>query len=179
MYATDDINLLASKLIVNGITTSEFKPNDKITRAQLTALLVRALGLTVDTSASTFSDIKATDWYANATSTAVKAGLINGFEDGTFRPNDSITREQMASLISKALTITGKTVAVDSQVAQILSTFSDNGNVSSWAVTDTAKVTEAGIMQGNAGSFLPKAYADRAQAVVTLKRLLVFLQFIN
>jgi mannan endo-1,4-beta-mannosidase len=57
--------------------------------------------------------------------------------------------------------------------------FNDKANVSTWASTDTAKVTEAGIMQGNAGSFSPKAFADRAQAVVTLKRLLVFLQFIN
>lgn len=179
MYATDDINLLASKLIVNGITASEFKPNDKITRAQFTALLVRALGLTVETTASTFSDIKVSDWYANAISAAVKTGLIKGFEDGTFRPNDLITREQMASLISKALTITGKTVDVEGKVDQIISKFIDKANVSAWASTDTAKVTEAGIMQGNAGSFSPNAFADRAQAVVTLKRLLVFLQFIN
>lgn len=76
MYATDDIHLLASKLIVNGVTASEFKPYDKITRAQFTALLVRAFGLTVETTASTFSDIHATDWYTNAISTDVKAGLI-------------------------------------------------------------------------------------------------------
>jgi hypothetical protein len=180
MYAADDINLLASKLIVNGVTASEFKPYDKITRAQFTALLVRSLGLTIDTTPTTFSDINKSDWYADAVSTAVKASLINGFEDGTFRPNDSITREQMASLISKALTITGKTVAVDdSQAAQILSKFSDQAAVSSWATADTAKVTQAGIMQGNEGNFTPKAFADRAQAAVTLKRLLVYMQFIN
>jgi hypothetical protein len=179
MYATDDINLLASKLIVNGVTSSEFKPYDKITRAQFTALLVRALGLTVETTPASFSDIQTTDWYANVISTAVKAGLIKGFEDGTFRPNDSITREQMASLISKALTITGKTVSVDGQVEQIISKFNDKADVSAWASTDTAKVTQAGIMQGNAGSFSPKAFADRAQAAVTLKRLLQYLQFIN
>jgi hypothetical protein len=179
MYAADDINLLASKLIVNGVTATEFKPYEQITRAQFTALLVRSLGLTVDTTPTAFSDVKPSDWYANSISTAVKAGLVAGFEDGTFRPNDLITREQMASLISKALTITGKTVAVDGQVPQILSKFSDQPKVSSWAASDTAKVTQAGIMQGSEGNFTPKAFADRAQAVVTLKRLLVYLEFIN
>jgi N-acetylmuramoyl-L-alanine amidase len=80
-------------------------------------------GLTEETTTSAFSDIKASDWYANTISTAVNAGLIKGFENGTFRPNDSITREQMASLISKALTITGKTVDVEGKVDQIISKF--------------------------------------------------------
>ncbi|WP_162462913.1 carboxypeptidase regulatory-like domain-containing protein [Paenibacillus psychroresistens] len=179
MYAADDISLLASKLIVNGVTATEFKPYNKVTRAEFTALLVRALGLSLDTSASSFSDIKASDWYASAISTGSKAGLINGFEDGTFRPNDSITREQMANLISKALTLTGKVVNVDGQIDQIISKFADNADISAWATSGTAKVTQAGIMQGSAGSFSPDTFADRAQAAVTIKRLLKYLDFIN
>ncbi|BBI34025.1 S-layer homology domain-containing protein [Cohnella abietis] len=177
-WAKADIELLANKLIVDGRSEGQFSPNEKVTRAEFAALLVRALGLPEISQIKSFTDVKASDWYAGAVGTAQQSGLIGGFEDGAFRPNASITREQMASMIARALTISGKTLKVNNDNG--LQAFSDSKSISSWAEEATAQLLETGIIQGVSDTrFDPKADASRAQSVVILKRMLQFLNFIN
>ena len=81
-------------------------------------MLVRALGLTPTAGASSFTDVSDSAWYASSVATAVEAGLINGFEDGSFRPAANITREQIAVMIVKAINFAGVTIpesALDEQ----------------------------------------------------------------
>ncbi|WP_143088571.1 S-layer homology domain-containing protein [Paenibacillus algorifonticola] len=176
-WAKADIELLASKLIVNGVKEGIFAPDQTITRAEFSVLLVRALALPGDAaSADVFKDVKSTAWYARAVGAAVKANLVNGFDDGTFRPNEAITREQMAALISKAIVAAGKTAPKTAD----LSPFGDQAKISTWAKEAVGQSVEAGIVTGtDKGTFEPVANATRAQAVVMLKRLLQYVEFLN
>jgi hypothetical protein len=129
-WAQADIELLATKVFVNGANKTNLKPDEAITRAEFTAMLIRALGLKENKEAQSFSDVSLNDCYAGAIGAAVKAGLITGYPDGRFGPADNISREQMAVLISKALKF--KQYSVDTS-EQLLSKFIDNKLISTWA----------------------------------------------
>ncbi|QGQ98363.1 hypothetical protein EHS13_27500 [Paenibacillus psychroresistens] len=107
-WAKADIELLASKRIVNGVNDSSFAPENAITRAEFLALLVRSLGLTDFGVSASFTDVKDSDWFAGIVSAAIQAKLVIGYEDHSFKPNAKITREQMAVMITRAFTAMGK-----------------------------------------------------------------------
>ncbi|MEI7024897.1 bacterial Ig-like domain-containing protein [Paenibacillus sp. y28] len=175
-WAQKDVELLASKLVVQGVTDGSFAPDARITRAEFAALLVRGLGLNEEAS-SRFSDVASQDWFAGAVGTAVKAGLVDGFEDGTFQPNESITREQIAVMTVRAMKFAGKTVPID---AKQLDKFSDSHLLRTWSKDAAAQAAAAGIINGVTDTtFVPGANATRAEAAVMLKRFLQVEQLIN
>ncbi|MCR8632613.1 S-layer homology domain-containing protein [Paenibacillus radicis (ex Xue et al. 2023)] len=175
-WAKSDIDLLASKLVVDGTTATSFAPQNPITRAEFATLLTRALGLNEGNSTA-YSDVSANDWYAGSVSAASKAGLVTGFEDGSFRPSANITREQMAVMVSRAIGLAGKKVDSD---AKALAVFTDSKAINSWASSAVAQSVNAGIINGkSADAFMPDEHASRAEAAVMLKRLLQFVEFMN
>ncbi|MCR8633428.1 S-layer homology domain-containing protein [Paenibacillus radicis (ex Xue et al. 2023)] len=175
-WAKADVEQLASKLLIKGISDTRFAPQNQITRAEFAILLVRGLGLTASDT-SKFVDIQSSDWFAPAVGAAVKAGLIDGYEDSTFRPNANITREQMAVMITRAIALTGK--KLDADPARTPS-FVDASSISGWAKDAVARSVSMGIMNGVTDStFAPNDNATRAQAAVMLKRSLQLLQFMN
>ncbi|RJX39549.1 S-layer protein [Paenibacillus pinisoli] len=176
-WAGSDIGWLASKLLVKGMSESQFSPDTSITRAEFAALLVRALGLK-EQAGSSFSDVQTSNWFAGYAAAAAKAGLIEGYEDGTFRPSQTISREEMAVLALRAASLVEK----QSHTAPLtaLQSFSDGGAVSGWARQAAAFAVEEGIMNGlTSTSFAPQEQATRAQAAVILKRLLIQLGLID
>ncbi|MDR6555643.1 S-layer homology domain-containing protein [Paenibacillus qinlingensis] len=178
-WAKADVELLASKLVIKGVSDSQFVPNASITRAEFAALLTRALGLNEDaaTAIAKFNDVTAGSWYAGSIGAAVKADLINGFEDGSFLPNERITREQMAVMMTRAMTFAGTIVDVD---LEALAVFADAAQVSGWAKDAVSQAMHAGIVRGvTESTFHPKADATRAEAAVMLKRFLQVVHFIN
>lgn len=181
-WARADIEQLASKLIVHGMTTNAYAPDAPITRAQFATLLVRALGLAErSATASAFRDVRPDDWHAGTVAAAVDAGLITGYEDGTFRPNEQITREQLAVMAVRALKAAGKSASVhDKRQSELFMTFSDADAISVWAREAVAEAMQAGVMNGMADNrFEARKQATRAQAAVMLKRLLQYVEFIN
>ncbi|MCD9025028.1 S-layer homology domain-containing protein [Cohnella silvisoli] len=179
-WAKADIELMANKLIVNGVTDTKFAPDNNITRAEFTALLVRALGLTSDAASATFTDVKASDWYAGSVGSAVKAKLVTGITASSFKPNDTITREQMAVMITRAISAAGKKATDPTASSDALAQFKDKASIDSWAKASIAQSVEAKIITGLPDqTFAPSAKASRAQAVVMLKRLLKYVDFIN
>ncbi|MNY36097.1 Endo-1,4-beta-xylanase A precursor [compost metagenome] len=132
-----------------------------------------------DPGASGFTDIHPTDWYAQMVNTAATAGLIEGYDDGTFRPLQQVTREQMAAMINRTIQITGsqqESYAQDS----ILMPFSDQHAIDNWARDAMAFTLQKGLIQGVTETQLnPNASATRAQAAVMLKRLLIYLAYMN
>lgn len=103
-WAKEDIELLASKLIINGISDELFAPDESLTRAQFAALLVRSLGIVRDeTSDPSFHDVSSDAWYADAVAIASKAGLVTGYADGSFRPDERISREQITVMLARHL----------------------------------------------------------------------------
>lgn len=177
-WAQSDIETMASKLIVMGMSDDEFAPDEALTRAQFAALLVRSLGLKPDPYQSRFKDVTAGDWHSGFVEAAFKAGLIEGYEDGTFRPEVTLDREQLAVLIARAIRFAEVGSLPSGQSSGI--TFSDQHAISAWASDDVAQLAGSGIVGGvNGESFEPKRQASRAQAAVILKRMLTHLKFIN
>ena len=179
-WAKDSIELLASKWIVNGKSEMSFAPDDHITRAEFTALLVRGLGLKEVSGSSSFTDITDANWYAGAVEAAKQAGIIDGFQDGRFQPHAKITREQMAMMINSALNFTGRTTSVANKEASLM-IFKDQGEISDWAREAVAIAVLAGIIRGvgNEHTLKIKALATRAQAVAMLQRTLKHADMIN
>ncbi|MBA2940203.1 bacterial Ig-like domain-containing protein [Paenibacillus sp. CGMCC 1.16610] len=176
-WAQADVELLASKLAVKGVAAGTFAPNASITRAEFAALLVRALGLN-EAGASAFSDVPANSWFAGAVGASAKAGLIEGFEDGSFGPGEQITREQMAVMITRAMKFAGQQPVV-MDLAQ-LAQFGDSPAIHEWAKAAVAEAVRVGIVNGVTDTtFAPGASATRGEAAVMLKRLLQKLQFMN
>ncbi|MFE5320320.1 choice-of-anchor I family protein [Paenibacillus sp. NPDC056579] len=177
-WAKSDIELLASKLIVQGTTDTTFQPDGSITRAQFTAIIVRSLGLD-DNQAGQFKDVAASDWFNGVVGAAYEAKLISGYDDGTFRPNQPITREELAVLMSSALRYAN--VKAGEQTAdQALNQFKDKGAIAGWAKEGVASIVQAGITNGKSeGYYEGTSQATRAEASVMIKRLLQKANFIN
>ncbi|MFJ2044907.1 leucine-rich repeat protein [Paenibacillus taichungensis] len=181
-WAKVDIEHLASKLLVNGVAADRFDAEGTVTRAEFSALLVRALGLSVKGSEGSdrFTDVPASAWYASAVNSAVASGMVSGIGSGRFAPNDPITREQMAVLMAGALTFTSHGNGSDGQEGGHLETFTDRDSISSWAQVPVVRVWEDGIMKGmEDGRFAPTENVTRAQAAVILKRFLQNVHFID
>ncbi|WP_409341705.1 cadherin-like beta sandwich domain-containing protein [Paenibacillus sp. MBLB4367] len=178
-WSKRDVELLASKLIVKGMTETSFAPEINVTRGEFVSLIVRALGLAEDSAnAKTFSDISASDWFAGAVGAAAKAHIVNGFENGTFRPGETITREQMAVILSGALTFAGKPPAAAGKLT--LYAFEDHTAIRSWAEASAVHMVQNGILSGMTETrFAPQEPVTRAQAAVAIKRLLQAAGFIN
>ncbi|MFC0214007.1 S-layer homology domain-containing protein [Paenibacillus chartarius] len=177
-WAKSDIELMASKLILKGVSGQSFAPDQGITRAEFAAMVTRALGLTENAGAARFQDVNGSDWFAGSVGAAANAGLVQGFEDGSFRPDTRITREQMAVMISRALAFAGK--AESGADLKLLEAFKDRSAISSWAQSAVAQAVQASIIEGmEGGQFVPSEQATRAQTAVMLKRMLKVAQFIN
>jgi len=173
-WGEKEILLLASKRIVQGRTDEDFVPEGAITRGEAAALLVRALGLKDEKTAASFSDVSE-GWYEAYIGTASQADLIQGYADGTFRPSDNISREQLASMLIRAIRYTGKTPTPSMQSVHA----ADREQISGWAREAVDEAAGLGILQGNEkGALNPGANVTRAEAAIMLYRTLKQLDFI-
>lgn len=177
-WAQSDIERLTNKLILNGSANGTFDPNRTVTRAEFVAMLVRALGLAEKPQLTSYSDVWPNEvWYAGAIGAASAAGLIEGYADGSFRPDARITREQVAVMLARAARYAGELPTKD---ASTLESFSDHAQVSDWAKGATADLLAAGMIEGvGKAAFAPQAFATRAQSTVLLNRMLLYLNFMN
>lgn len=177
-WAKDAVNNMGSRMVIEGIGDGLFSPDRDITRAEFAAIMARGLGLRLE-NGTAYKDVKTSDWYASAIHTAHSYGLISGFEDGTFRPNENITREQAMLVVSKAMRLANLPGA-GSEPDDILRVFSDAGHVSNWASSGVADSVNAGIITGRGSEALaPKAFITRAEVAMTMQRLLQKADLIN
>ncbi len=176
-WAQKAINELVAKGVVAGVTESEFKPDDCVTRAQFTAMLARALEIDTRQGATiVFKDVPVSAWYHDTVNATVMAGLASGYSNGLFGPDDLITREQMTAIVSRALLIKKPVVKPNlEESTAILKTFTDSGNISAWARTDVALAVLQGIVSEKSDRFLPRNNATRAEAAVMISHLLASL----
>jgi len=179
-WAKADVELLASKLIVDGTSDTTFEADRGITRAEFAALVVRSLGLTPDSTSSAFSDVKSNAWYAGVVAAAAKAGIINGYEDGTFRPNNQISREELAAMVVRAMKFAGLNTDISAaKKNQLLSKFEDADNIV-WAHNEIAAAIDAGVINGLTDTTIGSdSNATRAESATMLKRFLKKAGFIN
>ncbi|MFC5404706.1 DUF4838 domain-containing protein [Cohnella soli] len=168
------VNDMGSRMVIEGTGGGHFSPDRDITRAEFAAIVVRGLGLKLESGATTFSDVKATDWYSGAINKAHAYGLIDGYSDGTFRPNDKITREQAMTIIAKAMKLTGLRDKLNAQSTEAtLQSFEDAAAISAWAKNGVADTVQAGLISGRSQDTLaPKGFMTRAEVAATIQRLL-------
>lgn len=173
-WAKASVNNMGSRMVVTGYDADTYKPDADITRAEFAAIVVRALGLAVGTGASDFRDVNAADWYCGYIQTAASYGLINGYGNGAFGPNDKITREQAMVIIARAMELTGlKKNLTESEVSGTLATYTDAGAVSGYAKSGAAECVWAKVVSGRtAATVNPKEHITRAEVAVVVERLL-------
>ncbi|XID96184.1 SwmB domain-containing protein [Paenibacillaceae bacterium WGS1546] len=176
-WANSDVSLLASKFVVVGTTPSTFAPTVNITRADFAEFIVRGLGLNGDRSAaSKFKDVTLSGASASYIGAASAAGIVQGGTDGRFRPNAPITREEMATMMVRAMNVAGVQLSADSSSLYM---YSDQNRVSSWAKDGVSVSVQAGIISGVTPTLLrPQNNASRAEAAVMIKRLLDYVEFL-
>lgn len=178
-WSRDYVTKLANKLIVEGTGAGKFDPNRDVTRAEFAAMIVRALGLEASGNAP-FSDVADSAWYAKAVAAAAEYGIVNGYSDGTFRPNNKITRQELAAMVVRAQKLAGKEVVLsNAEIASLLSGYKDAGKIGAWARAELAAAIKAQIVQGRSSSTVaPTATATRAEAATMINRFLTNVDFI-
>lgn len=167
------VNDLASRFIVNGVDQTRYDPNAAVTRAEFAAIIVRALGLSGTGGPAGYKDVQSDDWYASAVSKAQKYGLINGYEDGTFRPSSTITREEAIALVIRAMKLAGMETEVSStEIETSLSQFPDSGAISNWAKAAIISAVKNGIVNGTETGLKPNSSITRAETASIVQRVL-------
>lgn len=172
-WSRGDVEVLVSRHLVQGVNEHEFQPDRPVTRSELARLLVEALAqdperaVTLERPAApTFTDVPEDAWYFPYVETAARRGIIKG-SDGRFRPDDPVTREEMAAMILRTL---GQEAAAQAAASRMLP-FRDATEVAAWARGYVALALERGLLQGvDASSLAPRERATRAQAAAVVLR---------
>ena len=154
--------------IVSGMSKTEFAPDTPVNRAMFVTLLSRVEqikdGTAILDGDTTFSDVAAREWYSSAVRWAADAKIVEG-SDGYYRPDDRITREELATMLYRYAS--SQKLAVTAP-ADALNAFSDQDAVNTWAVDAMRWACGRGIINGVDGTLQPGAPATRAQAVKML-----------
>jgi len=167
-WAQKQIEVMASKGIINGTSATTYSPQNNITRADFMMLLVKTLGLTAEID-SNFADVKPTDYYYEAIGIAKKLGIATGTGDNNFNPRAQISRQDMMVLVARALKV-AKKISV-AGTADDLSSFTDASKVSGYAVEGVATLIKEGIIQGSGNMINPRGNATRAETAVIIYRI--------
>lgn len=153
--------------LMQGTTGTTFSPGRTSNRGQITAILHRLEG-SPRAGTPPFTDVAADSYCADAVAWAEKNNIVRGFEDGTFRPEGRITRQQLAAILFRYLEHRG----ADTAGRADLSRFSDTAAVADYAREAMAWAVSAGLLQGRSdGTLDPAGSATRAQTAVILQRL--------
>jgi hypothetical protein len=161
-WAESAINEFIQADYLSGYPDGQFRPDNAISRAEFTSILLKSLHLDMETG-KTFNDT-ADHWASDYISTACKEGIVNGYSVTQFGPDDPITREQMLVMFVKA-------VRLDTSAAEEgTATFSDYSQISDWAKNAVLMAYQADFISGYSdGSFKPQDTATRAEAVTVLR----------
>lgn len=155
-WAMSRINDLVARGAIKGYPDGTFQPDASITRAEFTTVVVKAFNLTSPNGqALAFTDTSE-HWARDYIATATAAGIVGGYNDSIFGPNDPITREQMAAIVVKAARLTLATEATQ---------FADSGSIAAWAGSAVATAVHHQIIKGYPdNTFKPGGKATRAEA---------------
>ncbi|MBS7525874.1 S-layer homology domain-containing protein [Fusibacter paucivorans] len=167
-WARDAIEYIAAKGITGGTSATTFSPNAQITRAEFLTMLMKIAQLNGDASALPFTDVQASDWYAESVAAAFENDITSGTSTTTFSPDAPITRQDMAVMVAKVMLADGYLPGVPADAAE----FNDLSQIKNYAVQSVALASREGIMNGtDLGNFNPTANATRAEAAAMLYNL--------
>lgn len=180
-WAKDSINNLGSRMVIRGFNENTFAPNQDITRAQFTAIIVRGLGLKTGIGENQYSDVVQDEWYTEYIKTATDYNLISGYGNGQFGPNDKITRQQAMAIIARAMKLTNLCLDLEkAEVNSILAKFSDSKQIADFFEESIALLIKSGIVKGQSNQTIaPNDNITRAEVAVIIERLLKTTELID
>lgn len=161
-WAESNVKYVYDNALMNGYSDGTFKPDASITRAEFSAVMARFLKLDDKASAAEkFGDVKG-HWAIGYIGALADKGIVGGVTENSFAPDDNITREQMAAILSRAFDLKETSPEV----------FADNGEISDWARDYVYACRKAGYMNGDAvNNFSPLDNASRAEVATVIYRL--------
>ena len=160
-----EIDYLYDKGLIKGISSNQFGPDYSVTREQAATLIGRALGLSGTERKTKFSDVSSTSYSSGYIQSAVDKGIITGYPDGTFKPKQTMTRGEMAYLLSRAFNLTKTSAVFFTDIKQ------DSSNTSLYTAVN--KIATAGISNGTGGgSYSPDKDLVREEFAIFLARAL-------
>lgn len=177
--AVNDLGVMSGYTDVNGDPTGVFGATNSLTRGQVATILYRLANGEgfVETEPvynevfgyeTGFEDCNGKAFYAQAVAWAKSVGVVEGYVDGTFRPEQAVTRQEFATMLKNYEQLFGDYSAADDSV---LDKFSDASEATDWAVDDLAWAVEEGILSGNLeGELMPADQIIRADAAVMIAR---------
>ena len=153
--------------LMNGTTADKFEPNANLSRAMFITILGRLAGAETKES-DVFPDIKKNSWYSGYVGWAVDAGVVKGYDDGTFKPNKSLSRQEMAVAVDRFINHLGCRMTSRGGMWN----FTDQDKVAKWAVDSLAVLRNSGVVEGDqSGNFNPKNNITRAEAATIIMKL--------
>lgn len=165
-WASDAVAFASARELFNGTSETTFSPDQSMSRGMLATVLYNLEGRPDQDTASGFGDVSSGDWYADGIAWAAENGIVNGYGDGQFGPNDDITREQFAVMLWK---YAGSPKARNDQILA----FTDADQVSGYAADALCWAIENGVLNGYPdGRLAPGGTATRAEAAQMLKNFM-------
>ena len=153
--------------LMTGVDADTFAPQIPATRAMVVSVLARLSTVPQSEARMSMTDVQEGDWYADAVAWALATGVVHGFEDGTFRPNEAISREQLAAMFYNFALLEGVAMTEKGDLSQ----YADAARISPWAHDALSWAVGADFLQGTAQHLLqPQELATRAQLATLLMR---------
>jgi len=164
-WAADAVAFASAHELFNGTAPGRFSPNQPMSRGMLAVVLHNLENNPAQALTGVFSDVDNSRWYAEGVSWAAAQGIIGGYGNGTFGPNDNITREQLAVMLWR---YAGSPAATEGELH-----FADADRASDWAAEALRWAVEEGILNGKDGGILdPDGQATRAETAQMLKNFM-------
>jgi hypothetical protein len=160
-----------ARQLVAGYPDGSFRPDNPITRAEFIAIVNRVFGYQ-EARALFFNDVGSSDWFAGEIAKAAAVGYIGGYPDGSVKPNNPITRQEVAAVFAKILSSSGKNDNDEEEYIQVK--FLDNIQFPTWSRSAIMTAAACGYMSGYPdGTFKPVRYITRAEAISALDRAML------
>lgn len=169
-WAWRDIKKIFELKISSGYPDNTFRPENRITRAEFTMMLIKALGIPEHTTGNPmFDDVPDTAWYYGCVQAAAKAGIVKGYEGNEFRPDNNITRQEITSMLIRALGREKEAAAREGAQPD----YADADQIALWAKGCVAMAKELRLISGYPdNTFRPLKNATRAEACAMLNHFL-------
>ena len=167
-WYTDAVAYVYRHDLMAGYGENLFGPDDDLSRAQLCQIIYNMEGQPATSGSSVFTDVADGAWYADAVTWAASQGIVGGYGNGKFGPEDNITREQLAAILYRYAQAKGYDTSVGEDT-NILS-YTDALEISEYAIPAMQWACGAGILEGDAGHLYPQGNATRAQIATMLMR---------
>ena len=183
VWYTPYINFVLEKGYFIGMSDTEFAPNANMTRAMFVTVIARMEGVEVDdTVATQFEDVKTGVWYTGSVAWAAANGIVEGYEDGSFRPGNNVTRREMAAIMARYIAWVEENtnrypVESDKEVV-----FADQAEIdaAAWAKDAVATCVNFGLLKGYPdGTFGGKRNSTRAEVAAVIERLALLVKEVN